>query len=306
MSKLFEAMEKAKREQGLREDPDLAPGVIETPSSPTVPRSAAPPVLSGEPREDAFGAAQVKKPARRSHLFQPEEHLVSLVAPRSFEAEQYRALRTTVEQQHREKGLCLVAVTSPGVGDGKTTTAINLAGALAQDADAHVLLMGVDLRQPALGQYLGMGESDDRGLIQLVRDPRLSLADVVAFGREFNLSVLPAGGYSDAPYELLKSSRFQEILEEARLLYDYVVLDAPPLLGCPDCRLIGRFVDGFLIVVAADKTPRRQVEETLDNTVPDKLIGVVFNGDSNVSKYSSAYYSSGGGAHRGSKRRFTR
>jgi len=77
-----------------------------------------------------------------------DDHLVSLIAPAAFEAEQYRALRHMVEQLHKARDLRIVAVTSPGVGDGKTTTAINLAGALAQVPPNRGLLVDVDLRRP--------------------------------------------------------------------------------------------------------------------------------------------------------------
>src|SRR5881296_1977191 len=78
---------------------------------------------------------------------EPDKHLVSLIAPRSVEAEQYRVLRHFVEQTRKDVGLRMIGVTSPAVGDGKTTTAINLAGALAQAADTRVLLVDADLRR---------------------------------------------------------------------------------------------------------------------------------------------------------------
>src|SRR5437879_7491708 len=76
-----------------------------------------------------------------------DEHLVSLVSPATFPAEQYRALRHSVEEMRRERGLQVIAVTSPTPGDGKTTTAINLAGALAQAPDLRVLLVEAELRR---------------------------------------------------------------------------------------------------------------------------------------------------------------
>src|ERR1044072_1181514 len=86
-----------------------------------------------------------------------DDHLVSLVAPAPFEAEQYRALRHTIEQLHKSRDLSIVAVSSPGVGDGKSTTAVNLAGALAQAQDARVLLVDADLRRPSLSKLLALG-----------------------------------------------------------------------------------------------------------------------------------------------------
>src|SRR5256885_6619917 len=84
-----------------------------------------------------------------------DERLVSLFAPNSFEAEKYRALAHTIELMHKATGLQVLAVTSPTTGDGKTTTTINLAGALAQSTEARVFLMGAYLRQASVIEHLG-------------------------------------------------------------------------------------------------------------------------------------------------------
>src|SRR5206468_10744621 len=84
-----------------------------------------------------------------------EGHLVSLLAPTAFETEQYRNLRTVLEGKRTGRGF-VVAVSSPSVGDGKTTTAINLAGVLAEDEGTRVLLVDADLRNPAVDERLGM------------------------------------------------------------------------------------------------------------------------------------------------------
>src|SRR5205814_1692176 len=102
-----------------------------------------------------------------------DEHLVSLITPDTFEADQYRVLRHTVEQRRRTAGLAIVGVSSAGPGDGKTTTAINLAGALAQDRAARVLLVDCDLRSSAMARRLGLAEG--RGLVQAIVDPMLTL-----------------------------------------------------------------------------------------------------------------------------------
>jgi Mrp family chromosome partitioning ATPase len=93
-----------------------------------------------------------------AHVHEFADHLVSLLAPASFEAEQYRALRHMIEQLHRSAELSVVGVSSADAADGKTTTAINLAGALAQDPDARVLLVDADLRGANLAGYLGLDE----------------------------------------------------------------------------------------------------------------------------------------------------
>jgi capsular exopolysaccharide synthesis family protein len=208
-----------------------------------------------------------------------EEHLVSLLTPTSFAAEQYRALRHMVEQMQKDNGLHTVAVTSPVVEDGKTTTAINLAGALAQGPQARVLLLEADLRRPSMTEHLGLRGSGDRGLVDAILHPTVSLKDVVRQRPPFNLDVLPAGHLPAACYELLKSPRLGALLDEARQLYDHIIVDTPPLVPFPDCRLIEKWIDGFLVVVAAHKTPRKLVEESLNVMDPPKVIGFVFNSD---------------------------
>ena len=213
--------------------------------------------------------------------------LVSLLSPGTMEAEQYRALRHLIEQFHKTASLGVLAVTSPGAGDGKTTTAINLAGALAQDPGARVLLVDADLRAPALPQRLALDPVRGRGLVDAILDPRLGLEAVVRKAPPFNLSVLPAGRRAGVPYELLASPRFGELLDDARRAFDYVILDSPPLVVFPDCRLVGQWVDGFLLIVAAHRTPRKMVEEALGLIEPAKLVGLVFNADD---RSLSSYY----------------
>ena len=96
---------------------------------------------------------------------------------------------------------------------------------------------------------------------------------------DLNLSVLLAGRCPSAPYEVLKSPRLGELLGEARRRYDYIVLDTPPVVLFPDCRIISRYVDGLLIVVHAHKTARKLLEEALNVTELAKVVGLVFNGD---------------------------
>ena len=240
-------------------------------------------VTEVRPREPALeSSARVK------------QSLVSLLRPTSFEAEQYRTLRYIVEQLHKDANLQVVAVSSPGAGDGKTTTAINLAGALAQAPDARVLLVDADLRQPSVSKYLGIDDSRGLGLVDAILKPGLQLDDIAWCLPPFNLSALPVGQPPAAPYEVLKSPRLAKLLEEARQRYDYVVVDTPPLVPVPDCRVMAKWVDGFLLVVAAHKTPRKLVEEALNVMDPTKTLGLIFNNDDRpLSGYYGYYYTSG-------------
>jgi len=315
MSKFFKALEQAERERALREqarrqEPKATPA---TPTAPAASREdpapgripvAAKPSAAPSEVERLVGEGirrQGSRPASElseAPIDGVEEHLVSLLTPSSFEAEQYRGLRHVVEQLHKTAGLSVIAVSSPESADGKTTTAINLAGALAQAPEARVLLVDADLRRSSMGDLLGLGDIGGRGLVDAILAPGLALQDVVRRCPPFNLSVLPAGRRPASPYELLKSSHLGEILEEARQRYDYVVLDTPPLVPFPDCRVIGKWVDGFLMVVAAHKTPRKHLEEALNLIDPAKIIGLVLN---RIDRPLSGYYYAYGKFHDGDR-----
>jgi len=222
-----------------------------------------------------------------------DEHLVSLLAPTSFEAEQYRELRHTIEQLRRSTELSVIAVSSPVAADGKTTTAINLAGALAQAPDARILLVDADLRAPSLGACLGINDRAVPGLVDAILNPNLTLEAVTQTQLHLNLSVITTGRRPSVPYEVLKSPRVGQLFAETRRKYDYVIVDTPPVVSVPDGRVFGEWVDGFLIVVAAHRTPRRLLEEAFNLMEPSKILGLVFNGDDHhVSRDSYGRYGS--------------
>ena len=282
MSKFAKALEQAQRERALRAQPVPAPPAPPPPIASPVPAPSPPPSSPPPPRPLPSSPPPRRIPAPRRRGAVPTEevdsHLVSLVAPAGLEAEQYRALRHLVEQRHKDGDMSVIAVSSPGVGDGKTTTAINLAGALAQASDAAVLLVEADLRRPSIGRLLGFEDSNSVGLVDAILDPRMTLADIVQPRPPYNLNVVLAGQTPASPYEVLQSPRLGALLDEARQQYRYIVLDTPPLAPVQDCRVVARWVDGIVLVVAADHTPRALLEAALDTLEPDKVLGLVFNG----------------------------
>jgi capsular exopolysaccharide synthesis family protein len=214
-----------------------------------------------------------------------DEHLVSLLAPGSVAAEHYRTLRYLVEGLPRAGMGTIVGVTSAGRGDGKTTTAINVAGALAQAPSARVLLVDADLRSSAVGARLALDPADPGGLADAITRPDVPLDRAVRARAPFNLSVLPAGPPPASPYEALRTRSLGELLEEARRQFDFVILDTPPLVPVPDCRVLEPWVDGFFVVVAAHRTPRSLLEEALRVLPSGKLLGLVFNMDDAEHRY---------------------
>ena len=203
---------------------------------------------------------------------------VSLVAPRSYESGRYQQLRSTLERG-RPGPRGVVAVTSPAAGDGKTVTAINLAGAFAQNPELKVLLVDVDLRRGSevLREYFGLPTNIRPGLTDILTKPE-SVVDPILHTRDYpNLSILPRGRLSTNPYELLASRQFGEFIRRARESYHYVILDTPPVMPVPDNTVIADWVDGFVMVVTANRTPRDVVAESLRAIGQDKMIGLVLN-----------------------------
>jgi capsular exopolysaccharide synthesis family protein len=218
-----------------------------------------------------------------------DPHLVPLLNPAAFEAEPYRVLAHLVGQMHTEADLRVLAITSPGSGDGKTSSAINLVSILAQEPRIRVLLVEADLRRPSIAKYLGIRHVTE-GLAGMVLVPDLSLERAVQHCLPFNFDLLLAGHSSASPYDSLKLPRFGALLQEARLHYDYVIVDTPPILPFADCRLIEKWIDGWLVVVAAHQTSRKLLAEALDIVDSTKLVGLVLNKDDHqTARYDYAY-----------------
>jgi capsular exopolysaccharide synthesis family protein len=221
-----------------------------------------------------------------------DPRLVSLTQPASLEAEQYQTLRLNLQRLKTARDIRMIAMTSPTSGDGKTLTAINLAGALARGSDTRVLLIDADLRRPALGKHLGI-PGTAIGLADVVLNPVLRLEDG-ARRLDFGFSLITAGSSAAAVHEVFNSPRFKAVLSEARAAYDYVILDTPPIVPVSDCRLLAPWVDGLLLVVSSHTTPRKLLEETLNLIDRSSVLGIVFNRDDHplFGYYRRRYYRS--------------
>ena len=207
-----------------------------------------------------------------------DRHLVSLTAPASFAAEQYQGLRLTIERLSRARDVKVIAVSSPAAGDGKTITSINLAAALARGSDDRVLLVDADLRRPSVARLLALTDAA-RGLADTLGRGGATLAEVIKPSRLPNLSVLPAGTARGGVSEILRSPLLEDLLRNARRTYAYVVVDTPPLLPVFDSALLAKLVDGVLLVVSANQTPRKLLGEALNMLDSSKVLGIVFNRD---------------------------
>jgi len=155
---------------------------------------------------------------------------------------------------------------------------VNLAVTLAQTPGARVVLIDADLRRPFVATSLGLDEHRGPGLAATALDPKLELPQLVR-RTPFNVDVVPAGPSTPSAYHLFDSARVGQLLDEARGRYDHVVVDTPPVLLVPDCRLMSQWVDGFIVVVAAHRTPRKLLADGLSALDEEKLLGIVFNAD---------------------------
>lgn len=221
--------------------------------------------------------------------------------PRSPLAESYRTLRSNVgflDVDHRPLS---VVVTSSLPGEGKTSTAINLAFTSAE-AEQRVLLIDADLRRPSVADYLGL---EGAAGLTTVLAGRARFEDVVQpLGLDTSFDVLTSGVTPPNPSELLGSERMAELLRGISGRYDVIVFDSPPLLPVTDAPVLARQTTGAVLVASATKVRRRQLTQSAEilERVGARLLGVVLTRVPTAE--SSAYYGyasdeAGEPAHRG-------
>ncbi len=207
-------------------------------------------------------------------------HCVTLASPDSYEAGHYLRLRYAVEANRpTEKCGMVVGVCSPAAGDGKSLTALNLAGALAQRRGSRILLVDADLRRRSevLRHLVPVPGALSPGLSELLLTRQHDVQDVARKLEHTNIWAVLTGSFPIAPYEAFSSERFGLFIERARSTFDYVVLDAPPVVAVPDCKVLAQWVDGLVMVVAANQTPRLLLAQALETLGPEKIIGLLFN-----------------------------
>ena len=237
----------------------------------------------GVPRGQAAGNQAAGRASRRPAVARTaariDEHLVGLVSPSSFEAEPYRILLSRLESVRANRPSLAIAVTSAAPNEGKTTTSINLSAMLARLLGSSVLLLDADLRRPSVAKRIGLADEADLGLGRALGNPELAVCDALMPCPPLPLSVLATGPGDGLPLETMHSPAFGALVQTARQAYRYVIVDTPPVVALPDARALSTLVDGFLLVVRAGVTPRSLLAEALEALEPDKVIGLVFNGD---------------------------
>jgi exopolysaccharide/PEP-CTERM locus tyrosine autokinase len=222
-----------------------------------------------------------------------DENLIAFHQPHSVEAEIFKVLRTNLLFPSEGKPPKSILVTSALPGDGKSFVSSNLAISMAQGVEEHVLLIDSDIRNPSINQMFGMG-------------PVAGLSEYLAKGSNVGdnfvktavnkLTILPAGQSPHNPTELLTTQKMKALLDEVKNRYEdrYIIIDSAPPSLASETTAIANYVDGILIVIKAGKTPRKEVEEVIEQLGKEKILGVVLNySDQSAKKYygsGKSYY----------------
>lgn len=236
----------------------------------------------------AVGSTRVAEfSSREISAARVEPHLVAITSPRSAECEQFRSLRTQVLQAGEREGKRAFVITSAGMGEGKTLTALNLAWLMAQSDGVTALIIDADLRQPCAADYFGV--ETEIGLSEVLTG-EMKLADAIVKLEPSGLHLLPGGAPREDVAELLSGPRFGRLLEEARKLFDYIIIDAPPLGVFTDANLLINRADAALLVVRASVTRYSVVERLLEQLPRERMLGVVLNRAAVTPEDTSYYY----------------
>ena len=202
--------------------------------------------------------------------------LITLRDPRSQAAEAYRTLRTNIQFSSLDKPLHTLLITSTAPDEGKSTTAANLAVAIAQ-SEQRVILVDCDLRRPSLHELFGVAnETGLTSTILAAEDAPLPLQTTEVPG----LSLLTSGPLPPRPADILGSRRMEQTIARLRSEADVILFDTPPVVAVTDAAVLATRVDGVLLVLQAHKTSRdraRQAKQILEK-VKANIIGVVLNG----------------------------
>lgn len=230
----------------------------------------------------------------------PEAHLIVMNSDHQTDApsEEFRTLRTRMNHLQSLQPIRTILVTSASPGEGKSFTSTNLALAEGQLAENPTLLADFDFRRPVIHTYFDMNRSP--GVTDYLQG-KAELRDIVKKIAGMNLYVVAAGESVVNPLELLNLTRCKQLLDELSRLFNWVIIDTPPLLLAADANLLGTLCHGTLLVVRVGSTTIDSVSQAMQSLCENNVLGVVANcarRDELYGRYSyyhSYYYQSGSG-----------
>jgi capsular exopolysaccharide synthesis family protein len=209
----------------------------------------------------------------------PDSKLVSITDKESLAAEKFRFLAVRLRQIQQRKPLKRLLVTSTIPEEGKSLVSANLACTLARRKQNKVLLLDGDLRRPTLEKQLGLGRIT--GLSECLQGS-FDLSACVHQLDALGIWILPAGRTPQNPLELMQSGRLSVLMDQLNGLFDWIVIDSPPVLPLADTSIWSRLADGILLVTRQGTTEKKQLQLGLDALEQPKLLGAVINASTDV------------------------
>lgn len=202
--------------------------------------------------------------------------LITIIDPLAPASEAYRTLRMNLQFASLDYPLRTLLVTSPGPGEGKSTTLANLAVTMAQ-VERRVIVADCDLRRPYLHQMFGLG--NESGLTTMMLDDQALNSPPLQATTVKGLQLLASGPLPPRPADLLGSQRMEQVLKRLLDEADIIILDAPPVVAVTDAVVLSTKVDGVLLVVSAGETKREHARRAVERLrkVNARVLGVVLN-----------------------------
>ena len=228
-----------------------------------------------------------KSPGKNAIKEGPES-LISVTQPRHPIVEAYRRLRTNLQFYNVDTELKSMVVTSANAGEGKSTSAANLAVVMAQSG-LSVILVDADLRKPT--QHHRFGLSRKPGLSEALLAPNPYHISV-PIPKVPNLRVMTCGEKVPNPAEILGSKRMKQMVEELHQYADVIIFDTPPLMAVTDAQVVGRYTDGVIVVIDTQATSGGAVHRALESLVQVNvpIMGAVLNRMTNSARGYYYYY----------------
>lgn len=217
-------------------------------------------------------------------------NLITLLNPNSPISEQYRTVRTNLQfAVAGDQPLRSMTVVSSGPGEGKSTSAANLAVVFAQ-AGRKVLLVDADMRKATVHKTFGL--SNEIGLSNLVSGQQAA-SSVIQATDVNNLSIITSGPTPPNPAELLNSRRMNVLMEELYQTFDLIIFDLPPVMTVADGLIMASKTDGTVLVIREGVTRKDSVLEAKNRLLQAKarILGVIYNGAEQMNESSYYYYS---------------
>jgi capsular exopolysaccharide synthesis family protein len=205
-----------------------------------------------------------------------------------YDAEIFRTLRSRLYRARDNGSLRKLLVTSTLPGEGKSFIAANLAQVIAQQHGRRALLVDADLRAPRLHTVLGAPQTP--GLAEFLRGDA-DETTAIQKGPHNDLFCLPSGNLPENPVELISNGRLSRLLDRMASIFDWVIVDSPPMVPVSDASLLANLCDGVLLVVKAAATPFDLAQKARAEFGDTPVVGVVLNGVRRGSGYGAEYYS---------------